>query len=211
MRGVADENLTPTVRTLVVLRPALVVLIGALIVSALMAIVIVVQGDFGDLDGKVLGTAGALAGFTLLSLPSLVHLERRRHVRLAAVGGVVSLASFAMLTTLIWGFDLFRDTSSSKTLGTLVIMAFVTNHLLLILFARTVGSTLVALCARMTMVLAMVVASMLIMAIWTEVDAGLFWRILAALAIMDLLGTITTPLLARTISRGQPRTRASLG
>ena len=183
-----------------VLRPALFVLIVALAASAFTAIVIVVQGDFTGIDGKVLGTTGAVAGFTLLALPSLVHLERRRYLPLSAAAIVASLASFGMLVTLIWGFDAFEDTSSAKTLGSMVIIAIAANHLSLILFARPGRSALVAACVGLTSGLVTVVATMLVTAIWGEVGAGPFWRALAALAILDVLGTITTPLLARTVS-----------
>ena len=183
-----------------VLQPALFVLIGSLVASAFTAIVIVVQGDFSDLDGKVLGTTGAVAGFTLLAFPSLVHLERRRYLPLSASAVVASLASFGMLVTLIWGFDAFADTSSAKTLGTMVIIAFAANHLSVILFAWPGGSAPVVVCVGLTAALVTVVATMLVTAIWGEVGAGSYWRALAALVILDVLGTITTPLLARTIS-----------
>jgi len=200
MDGSRHETLTTLVRRWTVLRPTLFVLIGALAASAVTAIVIVVQGNFSETDGKVLGTTAAVAGVTLLALPSLVHLERRRYLPLSAAAIVASLAAFGMLVKLIWSFDLFSDTSAVKTAGTMVIIAFAANHLSLILFAWPKGSAPVAVCVGLTAGLVMAVATMLVTAIWVEAEAGPFWRALAALAILEVLGTITTPLLARITS-----------
>ncbi|MEE9285012.1 MAG: hypothetical protein V3V35_04695 [Dehalococcoidia bacterium] len=173
--------------------------------SAITAMVIVSRGTFSDTDGRVLGTAGALAGFIVLTLPSLVHWEHGRYRPLAAAAIAASLVSFALLVVLIWRSDLFEDTSVAKTLGTIGIVAFAANHISLILLARPRGGLPVAACMAVTTAVVIAVAAMLVTAIWGEVGSQAFWRLAAILIILDILGTITVPLLARTLSPQRTR------
>ena len=57
-------------------RMALAILIASLFVSALIGITIILIGRFDETEMRILATAGTLAGFSVLSLPSLFHLER---------------------------------------------------------------------------------------------------------------------------------------
>lgn len=200
MAASADQTLTTRARRWNVLRPTLIALMGTLVASAITAIVIVSRGEFNDTDGRVLGTAAALAGFIVLTLPSLFHWERGRYRPLAAAAIAASLVSFTLLVTLIWQSDVFEDTSVAKTLGTIGIVAFAANHISLILLARPRGVLPVAASMAVTTALVIAVAAMLVTAIWGEVGSQAFWRIAAILIILDVLGTITVPLLARTLA-----------
>ena len=68
------------------MRMALTVVMGSLVVSALIGIVIILTGSFGETQGRLLATTGALAASSLMALPSLLHLERGRYPRVAGVG-----------------------------------------------------------------------------------------------------------------------------
>ena len=63
-------------------RLALGALAFSFVGSALIGITIILLGDFGETELQVLATAGSLAGFSILSLPSLFHLERARYTYL---------------------------------------------------------------------------------------------------------------------------------
>ncbi len=69
------------------MRTALAVVMGSLVVSALIGIAIILAGSFGETQGRLLATTGALAASSLMALPSLLHLERGRYSHLAGVGG----------------------------------------------------------------------------------------------------------------------------
>ena len=47
-------------------------------VSAALAVGILLFGEFGETEGRVLATTGLLAGYGLLALPAAMLLDRRR-------------------------------------------------------------------------------------------------------------------------------------
>ena len=51
-------------------RVALIALLAALALNALMGIIIVLKGDFGDIEGKLLGTTFGLARDAIYGVPS---------------------------------------------------------------------------------------------------------------------------------------------
>ena len=74
----------------------------SLVGSAMIGITIILVGDFEETEMKVLATTATLSGFSILSLPSLFHLERARYTYLTWVGISASLALFAMVLLVIW-------------------------------------------------------------------------------------------------------------
>jgi hypothetical protein len=157
---------------------------------------VVVRGDFGETEGKTLATAALLAAACALTLPSQLHLERRRLVALAAPAIAATGVAFAMLMAAIWGSDLFEDTSLAKTTGSIVVAAFAMNHVALLLFARP-KQRFVAVLQWATLALVGAMAGMLIAGIWRTIEEDGYWRVAAVVGILDALGSILTPLLSR--------------
>lgn len=73
--------------------------------AAALAIGVLLFGDFGSTEGRVLATTAALAGYGLLALPAAMLYDRRRLPGLAV--GVTVLACCAAVTViaLIWNPD----------------------------------------------------------------------------------------------------------
>ena len=67
-------------------RIALITLVSCLVASAVIGITIVLIGDFGDVQIKILATVGVLAGLSIISLPSLFNLEKSRYKLIAILG-----------------------------------------------------------------------------------------------------------------------------
>ena len=101
--------------------------------SALIGITIILAGDFDDTEIRVLSTAGTVAGFSILSLPSLFHLERSRYTYLPWVGISSSLALLAMVLLVIWNGHVIGGEAFLKTLASVGVVAFATNHICLML------------------------------------------------------------------------------
>ena len=68
-------------------RFALVALMALLVAGALVAMVIVLRGEFSDPEGKVLAIVAGTFVFSGVALPSVLHLENGRYRLLSGLGG----------------------------------------------------------------------------------------------------------------------------
>ena len=180
-------------------RLALGALALSLVGSAMIGITIILVGDFGETEMRVLATTGAMSGFSVLSLPSLFHLERARYKYLVRIGISASLALFAIVLFVIWGGRVTGGELVLKTLASVAIVAFATNHILLILIA-TPSRILISLCQWSTTLIIIMVSVLILVAVWTEGMPETMVRPFSSLVILDALGTITVPIVVR-ISR----------
>ena len=167
--------------------------IGFLVLTALVAVITVIQGEFGDLQAKILGTSLTISIASVCSLSSAAYLERGG-IRWAGLAGIVfAFAGGVMLIGIMW-FELTGDFYIKSTL-TLIIGAFSFAHALLLLLpnlmkryqwiqkAMIVSVTLLALMGSV--------------AIWLELENDLYFRVLIVVAIAVGLQTIVIPLLLK--------------
>jgi hypothetical protein len=177
-------------------RVALIALLAALAMNALIGIIIVLKGDFGDTEGKLLGTTFALALFTVLAIPSTVQLGRGRFCALAGFGISVSVISFILAVSAIWSDGAFEDALLTKLMVTFGVMAFASNHAALLLLAsaapKVIKVTLIA-----TITILVVIAAALITSVWAEDMPKELARPLTAFAILDVLGSMAVPMLSK--------------
>ena len=180
-------------------RVASAALVLSLAVSAVIGIVIILVGDFDETEIRILATAGTLAGFSILSLPSLFHLARGRYAYLTLAGIATSLTLFAMVLIIIWGEEGYSEWFG-KTLGSVGVFAFATNHALLMLIASP-AKILISLFQWATILIIVIVAGLILVAIWTEEMPEMMMRLFGTLGVLDALGTITVPILIRATRR----------
>jgi hypothetical protein len=76
--------------------------IAALCVTAGLAIVIVLSGNFDDTAGRILATTSAISVFALLIVPASILLERRIAVPVARASAVLTAAAFVVTLFLVW-------------------------------------------------------------------------------------------------------------
>ena len=150
---------------------ATLALIFSLAGCALIGIAIVLLGSFNETEVKVLVTAGSVAGLSILALPSFFHIERANHQNLARLGIATSLALFGLLMYVIWGGGIRIAEQVNKR---------------------------ITICQRATVLIISIVSVLLLLGIWTEKMPEIIIRPLAALVILDALGTISVPILAKT-------------
>jgi hypothetical protein len=174
---------------------------------ASIGITFIVSGSFGETQARLLATTAALAAFSLMALPSLLHLERGRIMHLARFAVVATVAAFMLTISTLW--EMFSsEPSEGKIWATLVIVAFASNHISL-LFLATPRNRLMRACLNATTVVLTALAALLVMAMWAGVDSEPVLRTAGVLAILDVLGTIAVPILAR-IYRMSPSQASSL-
>lgn len=177
-------------------RAFLVSLIASLSISALIAIFVFLIGDFGETEIKLLLTTLTIGGYSLTGLCSSVLYDRRKYISLAFSGIIVSVLGFLITVGTIWDIVEFDDIWKSVII--FIILAFSIAHSSLLLLARSdknlANSSLTA-----TIVFIIIVALMLIYLVLVEFDNvdEFYYRLLGVFAVLDILGTIVTPILKK--------------
>ncbi len=170
-------------------RALLLVVAALMCAAAALAIGILLLGDFGDTEGRVLVTTFLLAVHGTLAVPSAILRDQRRLPALAAlVAGLASLAA-TLTTVAVWWEDPGDD--FGKTIATVVILLVVA-----VVTAALATRPLHRLFLP-SVALAGVVAALATVAIWGEVERSWYLRLLGALIVLYVLLVALQPLLLR--------------
>lgn len=175
-------------------RILLITMIISLVISALVGIYIFIFGDWDETEMKIFGTTLAVAAYSLLGFCSSVNQNRKYLKWVSILGVIISFIAFVMVTYSIWWHPddggIFWKTSMTAS-----IVAFCLAHISLMYLVKPKSkATRIALLATIAFII--IVAGMLINVIICDFDiAERCARLLGVFAILDVLGTITTPLL----------------
>jgi hypothetical protein len=179
-------------------------IVTSLVCSALAGIMVLILGTFDDTSTKVLLTTLSIGVFSVASLAMLRNLESKsRSYHLFAVTGLmVSAGALLLILLTIWGSIDYDGVW--KTAATLSILAISAAHASLLLPLREKGIATARSVTDFTLVFIAAVAGMLVYLVWSS-DAwdisDTFWRALGVFAILDVLGTVVGPLLAKFYSK----------
>ena len=165
-------------------------------VAAALAIGILLFGDFGTTEGRILASTALLAGYGLLTLPAAMLQDRRRLPLLAAA--VATLAAGAAATSLaaVWQHD--PPEALGKAIGTLTCWLVVGVQASSLWLRRgdqdprVVRRLFVVSCAA-----AVALASTFTVLLWGEIDSEGLGRIIGSLVVLDALLVALQPILAR--------------
>ncbi|MBK7705743.1 MAG: hypothetical protein IPN69_24660 [Acidobacteria bacterium] len=170
----------------------LYVLIASVALSAVIGIGVMLFGNFGDFESRVLMTTTAITVTSILGLACGAYLETGRGKYIPITGIVFSVVSAVMWIIMIWAGEtegkLFAKVMMSATL-----IATSCSHLSLLSLARLDRRFIWATYAVHGAI--WIVLSMLLIIIWAEYDPSDNWiaRTLGALAIVIGALTIITP------------------
>jgi len=172
-------------------------LMASLSISALLAIFVFIAGQFGAAEIRLLLTTLAVGVYSLTGLCSSSLYDRGRYQVVGAVGIIVSVAGFLFALGNIW--QVINLTSTWKALTILIIVPISIAHASLLLLIDT-KSQLVRLALGITLGFISAVALLLIYAVFSDFEMSVesFYRLLGVFGVLDVLGTITTPLLRKT-------------
>jgi len=193
-------------------RTAVVVTIVALAVCAVLGIVLLLSG-WGETQGRVLGTAFAVALFATTSLCHLAQVGRP--LRIVGFAGIVASAlALVPALFLIWAdwWTLGGDASAWawKSLAVLGVLAgsLAQANLLLLLAGRHRAVV------RGLLVGVLVVIAVVAVMIWLPVlsdgeipgweGGDWYWRLFGTIVILDALGTIVLPVLGLVLKDARP-------
>jgi len=174
----------------------LITMVSSLVVCALVGIYILLFGDWGETEMKVFSTTQIVAFFSLLGFCSSLHQNRKYFKWISIMGVFASLVGFVLTTYMIWwtmeegqNGDVWRAAFIAG------IIAFCLAHISLMLLVK-LKSRLTKYVLIATIVFILIVAGMMINAVICDFDLGdRCLRLLGVFAILDVLGTITTPLI----------------
>ncbi len=169
------------------------VFLGFLGITAAIAIVSVLSGEFGKLQEKILVTCFAVSASSICSMACAAFIERKRQVGLGLAGISLSMVSAIILIVGVWA-EIASD-DYWKTLITFTVVAISFAYTFLLMLPSLVEKykwIQVAFCASVA-----VLALQIIIAIWGEIQAESYYRALAVIAILVGLQTLVIPILSR--------------
>lgn len=168
-------------------------LITSVAVSALIGIVVILIGNFGETEGKILGTTFTIAVTSILGLACGAYLETKRGKILPIVGIIFSIISAIFFFVMIWGGAIWRKENFFEGLATVTIIAVSCSLLSLISIAKLDSKFQWSRIALYICVWTL--SAILIWILWFAQDSEneLIIRIIGVLSIIIAALTIITP------------------
>jgi hypothetical protein len=172
-----------------------------MVATAALAIGFLLFAEFDETTWKVIGTTALLSAFSLLGLPGAALLDQGRAAALGLANLVLAAAGLVHALTLLW-------TESDRGWKLLIFVVAFTGAA-----AQASGTTarrraddppIVGIVYLAGLAGAVLVASLISIAAWQEIERAGYYRILGALAVADLLTVVLQPILRRTARAGRP-------
>ncbi|HET9324716.1 MAG TPA: hypothetical protein VFO03_12630 [Gaiellaceae bacterium] len=182
-------------------------LIASLTATALIAIGVLLFAEFNDTTGRIIATTGLVAAFSLLGMPGGALLDHDRAVWLGWITLALAGSGLVYSLVLLW-------TESDR--GWRLLVAGVAYAAACSHAAATTGRrretdpTSVRILYVAAIAGTFLAATLVAFAVWQEVEDETFYRILAALAVADLLATVLQPVLRRAGREELTRERFAL-
>jgi hypothetical protein len=176
-------------------RLLLLAVAGLLSAAAALAIGILLFGDFGSTEGRILATTALFAGYGLLTLPAVILRDQRRLLPLTAavLALAVAAASFALVA--VWSDGGEALGKATGTFNGWFVAAVLPAALTL--RRRDHDPRAVRVLFAVSSALAVVLAVMFTVLFWAEIDSESFGRAFGALVVLEVLLVALQPILAR--------------
>jgi hypothetical protein len=171
-----------------------VVVVG-LCLTAAAAITALLSRHLDSTGWRILATTSAISFFGLLSVPVGTLLERGRATTLARMSGGLTLVTFLVTLVVIWAH---WTAGLGKTWGVLMTLATATAQACAVEARRRDNDTpAVKGLAAGSVVTGAVLAALGVVGILGEIDNGGYFRLLGAVAILDVLLIVVAAVLRR--------------
>jgi hypothetical protein len=173
----------------------LTAIVGALCLTAAIAVVVLLTGSFDDTSWRILATTSAISFCGLLGVPVGMLLERGRAVLLARASAALTFAAFVLTVALIWRH---WENGLGKTCGVVATLAIAAAQAAVVEARRRESdTTAISVLTSGTMLTGAVLTAMGIAAILIEIDEGSYYRVLGAVAVIDVLLIVVAAVLRR--------------
>lgn len=170
----------------------LYILIGSVSVSALIGIVVILFGNFGEFETKILLTTGTITVTSILGLACGAYLEVKRVRWLPIAGIVLAMVSGVMWIFLVW-YGTVRSGYFTEIILSVTLLATACSHISLLSLANLDRRFTWSRWAIHGGVWSL--TAILLWIIWTHFDPTDSWvaRVMGVLSIIIAALTIVTP------------------
>lgn len=170
-------------------RALLLLVAAAMTAAAALAIGILLLGDFGGTEGRILLSTVLLALHGALATPAAVLVDQRRRLSLAAAcAAVVSVSAALNVVGVWWSSD---SETFGKVIGTVMFVAIPT------VAAAALATRPLHRLFVPSLAAAYLTAALAVGALWTETEQEAYFRVVGALAVLSVLLIALQPVLLR--------------
>ena len=169
-------------------------LITTFVVSALLGIIIIILDLWNDTTSKIFLSTITIFGFSIPGLICSTNYEKEKYKTFSLIGIITCLVSCIYTLLLIWAssiMDVLGDWNL-KLILSCILMSSSFGHISLLLLINSNNKS-AKYCKIGTVILSAVIDILLLVIIFSEKE--LSWKLILVLAILIVLGTVTTPLL----------------
>lgn len=175
-------------------------LVASLCATAALAIGILLLGDFEKTPLRILATTALISLYSLFALPAGVLLDRRRLVPLAWTVIGLAAGGFLLALALVWG-------AGGDALGKLVVTVTAfggagAQFAMLTARRRADDSAPVRRLYGLAAGAAALLALLISIAAWAEIEDETYYRALGAVAVVNVLLAVLQPVLRRSARSG---------
>ncbi|HWL53990.1 MAG TPA: hypothetical protein VNQ90_16230 [Chthoniobacteraceae bacterium] len=167
--------------------------IGFLGVTAFVAILSVLSGDFGEFQLKVLATTFSISAASICSMSCAAFIEKTRKRGAGVLGMVCSAVAAVMVVGGVW-LDIGGEIYWKSTVSLIVAAVGFAHAFLLALpgldarhrWAQTAADVFIA-----------ILAVQIVVAVWGEINDAGYFKLLAVVSIIVVLLTLVIPILMK--------------
>jgi hypothetical protein len=170
----------------------------SLVLTAAIAIVTLLLGDFGETEARILLTTASISFFSLFALPGSILVEQQRMQGLALASVALAVLGFLLALNMIWIQWDDAGEGSVKSFLVVAIVALATTQASGVELRRRDGDSAwvrrIIVASHVSAAVAAVLGSI---AVLDEIDDDGFLRVLGAIVIANVLLVALQPVLRR--------------
>lgn len=164
-----------------------------LVITAAIALFAVLKGEFDEQTFKALASSFTISAASICSMACAAYVEKHRARRAGLLG--IACASLAALMMLLGIWEVVHNGQFWKTTLILCVLATASAHLFLLRLPQL--DRCHEWVQNLSSILISLLAFIIILAIWTEIDTDEYFRMMTALSIVVVLCTLTIPILMK--------------
>lgn len=179
-------------------KACLFAVIGFLGLSALIAVVALLTGDFSDTQIRIILTTLTIAGASICGMACFAFIEKRGLLKIGAIGVLCAVIAAGLAIIGIWS-EIGGGTYWKYTI-TFIIASVAFAHCFLLNIPTLQRSY--RWCQYLLVLFVVLLAAQVDFAVWDETSGSVFYRIMGVLAVIVVLLTLIVPILSRFTSGG---------
>ena len=162
----------------------------SLSISAIFGISILILGNFGETQQKLLITTVLFGAFSILGITHSISGQKRQLLPIRILGIVSSAGALLILLSALWSLVEIRELSW-KIIFTLILLSGMSAHVSLLSMIRR-PNWMIKAWYYFAVIVPFLVVAWILGHIWSlmSFDDGTFFRYLGIILILDVLGTV---------------------